>query len=140
MLKVTHACEDHGNAKFVAGVDDFLIADAPAWLDDRRDPGCSSHFDVVCKWEERIAGKHRTLGLVAGMLERNVAAADAVHLASADADGYAVLGNDDGVGFDMLDHIPGENEIIQKRWIWLRFGDNLELCWIQMMDVALLHD
>ena len=111
MLKVTHACEDHGNAKFVAGVDDFLIADAPAWLDDRRDPGCSSHFDVVCKWEERIAGKHRTLGLVAGMLERNVAAADAVHLASADADGHAVLGNDDGVGFDMLDDLPCKQQL-----------------------------
>ena len=35
MSKVPHAGEDHGNAVFVGGSDDFFVLDRTAGLDDR---------------------------------------------------------------------------------------------------------
>ena len=61
---MTYASEDHGDAELVAGVDDFLVADAAAWLNDRGDAGFGCHFDVVSEWEECIRSEHGAFGLV----------------------------------------------------------------------------
>ena len=40
MPEVAHAGEDHGNAMFVGGGDDFIIAHRTARLNDCRCAGC----------------------------------------------------------------------------------------------------
>jgi len=39
MSKMSHACEDHGQAIFVRCFDGFLVADGATWLDDGLDTG-----------------------------------------------------------------------------------------------------
>ena len=48
------AAECHCDAVLVAGVDDLLVADGAAGLDDGRHAGTACALDVVAEGEERI--------------------------------------------------------------------------------------
>ena len=48
------AAERHGDAVLVAGVNDLLVADGAAGLDDGRHAGAAGTLDVVAKGEERV--------------------------------------------------------------------------------------
>ena len=51
------AAECHGNAVLVAGVDDLLIADGAAGLDDGGHAGAAGALDVVTEGEESVRTK-----------------------------------------------------------------------------------
>ena len=68
-------------------------------------------IEPVPEWEEGVGRHHRTGDLEAfvGCLDGGDARAiDATHLTGTDADRAAIATIDDGVGLDVLDHLPGE--------------------------------
>jgi len=51
------AGEDHGQAVFVGGLDDLLVADRAAGLDDGPHPGLRRSVDPVPEGEEGVGGE-----------------------------------------------------------------------------------
>ena len=89
----------------VGGRDHFLVTHRPARLDHGPDARRGRGVDAIAEGEEGVRGhgatrygEARFLGLEASDLRRNHAA----HLAGAHADGAAVAGIHDGVGFHVL--------------------------------------
>ena len=114
MPEVAHAGEDHGDAAFVGGGDDFGVADGAAGLDDAGCAGVGQHVQAVAEREEGVAGGCGAGQAQAGVLRFDAGDAgrvQAAHLACADADGHAVLAEDDGVAFDVLGHLPGKEQV-----------------------------
>ena len=54
MPEVPHACEDHRDAVFVAGCDDFVVIFRAARLNGGFDSGLGSSVDTVAEREEGI--------------------------------------------------------------------------------------
>ena len=97
--------EHHGDAVLVADLDRFFVADAAAGLDDGRDAGLAGVFDGVAagEGEEGVGGEDGALRALAGVLEGVLRRPEAVWLAAADADGGAVLRENDRVRLDVLE-------------------------------------
>ena len=68
MTEMAHAGEGHGDAVFVGGGSDFLVAHAAARLDDRRSPGPGNDIYPVAEWEKSIRSDYRTLERQSGTL------------------------------------------------------------------------
>jgi len=47
--EMAYSREDHGHAELIGGVDDFLVVDRAARLDDRGGAGCGNGFKTVWK-------------------------------------------------------------------------------------------
>ena len=62
---------------------------------------------------------------LAALLDREADGVDAAHLAGADADGGAVLGDHDRVGADAAADGPGEEHVVPLRLGRLGLGDRL---------------
>ena len=58
VAEVAHAGEDHGDAVFVGGGDDFFVAHRAAGLDDGAYACRSGGVHPVAEGEEGVAGKH----------------------------------------------------------------------------------
>ena len=58
---MTHAGEYHGNAVFVGGIDDFLISNGSAWLNNALNAGLGSSINTVAEREEGIRGQSGAL-------------------------------------------------------------------------------
>ena len=139
---MTHAGEDHGHAGFVGGGNDFFVADRAARLDHAADAYLGGIVDTVAEREEGVGGHHRPFHLQPGMLGLdggNAGGVDAAHLAGAHAHGLAVLGVDDGVGFDELGHFPGEDQVVHLGFRRGALGDHFQLAFGDHADVAVLY-
>src|SRR5690554_4103376 len=127
---MAHAGEDHGNAMLVGGVDHFLVAHGTARLDHCGDTGSGGGIDAVAEREESIGGHHRTLHFqifIGGFDTGNLRAVNAAHLAGTDTDGAARPGVDDGVGFHVLGHFPGEQQVVQLFFGGLALGNHFHV-------------
>src|SRR5690606_16290186 len=60
--EVPHAREHHRDAGFVGGIDDVLVLDRAARLDDRRGAGFDGGEHAVGEGEEGVGRHYRTLG------------------------------------------------------------------------------
>jgi hypothetical protein len=56
VAEVAGAGKDHGQAMFVGGGDDFLVAHRTARLDDRFGTGRGQHVDAIAEREEGVRG------------------------------------------------------------------------------------
>ena len=112
MPKVAHAGEDHRQAGRIRRRDHVRVVDRASRLDHGLGPRLGRGDQRVRERDEGVGRRHRahrTALLFArgprgvGGLERGDArGVEPAHLARADADRGAVLGIDDGVGFDVL--------------------------------------
>ncbi|MDF2440895.1 MAG: hypothetical protein JWN98_1879, partial [Abditibacteriota bacterium] len=84
MLEVANAGKDHRQVFAVAERDGVSIAVGASGLDDGGDSSSSGRGRAVIKGEERIRGQHATTRVLAGLLDGQFYAVDAVHLAGAD--------------------------------------------------------
>ncbi len=139
MPKVADAGEDHGEAVLVAGVDRVLIAHGAAGLDDCPDAGAGGFVDIVPKREEGVGGQDGSGNAVACFSNREVDGIDAAHLPGADAHEHPVLGEHDGVTFDMFAHAPGKAQVVQLFVGWRALRDCAELIEVAGKLVARLH-
>ena len=57
MSKMSHACEDHGQAVFIRSFDRLLVTDGPTRLDDGLNSCFGDFFHVIREWEEGIGEK-----------------------------------------------------------------------------------
>ena len=110
MPEMPNPRHDEGDVVLVADGDGFVVLDGAAGLDDGGDARFGGGFGAVGEGEEGVAGESGTLGRVARLLDGESDGLDAVHLACADALEGAVFGDDDGVGLDVLDDAPREEE------------------------------
>ena len=113
--EMSHSGEQHGDTGLVGRCNNFVVADRAAGLDDSGYAGFSSGIDTVAEREEGITGHYRTHHVQAGVRSlgaRDTRGVHAAHLPGPDPHGRAVLGVDDGVGFDVLGHAPGEQQIL----------------------------
>src|SRR5699024_6646716 len=67
VMEQPQPAESHGDAVLVAGVDDLLVPDGPAGLDDGGDAAAAGPLDVVPKGEECVRPQ-AAAGDVAGVL------------------------------------------------------------------------
>src|SRR5690606_31050927 len=114
MPEVAVAGEHHGQAAFVGGGDDFVVAHAATRLDDAGCAGVGHNVETVTEGEEGVGSHgsalHRQAGVL-GLDGGDAGRVDTAHLAGAHADGHVVGNEDDGVGFDGRGDFPGEQQV-----------------------------
>src|SRR5690554_5057787 len=139
---MAHAGEDHGDAVLVGGVDDFLVTHGTAGLNHGGNTGFGGGINTIAEREERIRGHHRTLHFqvfVGGLDAGDLGAVNTAHLARANADGAAGFGIDDSVGFDVLGHFPGEQQVVEFLFGGLALGDHFHVFHSYHAQVTILH-
>ena len=125
--------EDHRDAGGVAGLDHLGVAFRAAGLDHRGGAGLDRQLGAVGEGEEGVGGDggagQQGVGLlaagVAALLDREADRVDAAHLAGADAERGAVLGDHDRVGADAADDGPGEEHVVPLLLARLGLGHHL---------------
>ena len=140
--EVAHPGKHHRHAMFIGGGDHLFIANGATRLDNSRNARLAGVVDTVPEGEESVRGHHRAPHRQAGVLGLdggNAGGVDAAHLSGADADGAAVGGIDDGVGFDELRHGPGEQQILYLLFGGLQFADHAQIIARNHAEVAILH-
>ena len=95
---------------------------------------------AVGEREECVRGQHRPLRLLARLRHGQAHALDAVHLARADADQLPVLGEHDGVGLDVLDHLPRKQQVVQLLRRRVTATRRRQPRWVRLGDVRRLHE
>ena len=116
--EVAGAGEVHRDAGRLGGRDDLVVADRAAGRDDGADAGVEQDLQPVGEREERVGGRDRAPRPARRpRAHREVAGVDPVDLAHADADGGAVVGEQDRVGLHRADRPPGEGEVGQRRLV-----------------------
>src|SRR4029078_8588503 len=111
VAEVPHAREHHGDAALVGRGDHFCVAHAATGLDDSRGAGVNHRIQAVAERKVGVRGHYRAGNREPGMLRldrRNPRAVNAAHLPRGHPDGGAVAAEHDGIGFDVLRHLPGE--------------------------------
>ena len=68
VMEQPDAAERHGNAVLVAGVNDLLVPDGAAGLDDGRHAGAAGALDVVAEGEERVRAQADARDMASGTL------------------------------------------------------------------------
>ena len=63
MMEKTDACESHGNAVFVAGGDDMVVAHGTTGLGNKLDTTLVGTLNIVAEGEEGIAAQGNTTKL-----------------------------------------------------------------------------
>src|SRR5580698_4964153 len=106
--EVAHAGEDHGEVEAVGGGDDVVVAHGAAGLNHGGGAGFGGFFDAVGEWEKGVGGDDAAGERRLRFHHGDFYGINAAHLAGSDAEGGAVFGEDDGVGFDVLRDFPGE--------------------------------
>ena len=97
MSKMSHACEDHGQAVFVRCFDRFLVTDRATRLDDGLDTCFGNFFHVIGKWEEVILSKYSTIKTVFSLVNGDADRSHTVGLTRANTKCHVVVGYDDSV-------------------------------------------
>src|SRR5437763_1972070 len=106
--EVPHSGEDHGQSEAVGSLDDFLIADRAAGLNNRRGTGFGNFLDSIRKGEEGVGGGHRAVKREHSLHRPDTAGIDTAHLAGANADALPIASVKDRVRLDVLADFPGE--------------------------------
>ncbi len=140
MAEVTNPGEDHGEAEFVGGVDYVLISYGTAGLDDGGGAGLGYGFKAVGEGEKGVGGGYAALEREDRFHGAEAGGVHAAHLARADAQGLAVAGVDDGVGFDVLGHAPGEEQAAQLLGGGRTPGDDFQLRFGDAGGVGVLEE
>ena len=125
MLEVAHAGEEHGHAVFVGGSDGFFVPDGAAGLDDGGNAGSGRGVNAVPEGEESVRGHYAALDGFSGFHDADLGGVNAAHLSGADAHEFGALGVNDGVRFDVLAALPGEEEGFHFLFGGLSLGDAL---------------
>jgi hypothetical protein len=100
------SCKDQSGVTLIDQIDGFLIADRPPGLDDRGDAGVEKEPRTIREREKGVTRRYRSRRTCARFFDGDSGSADAIHLSTADPDGGLVLGQDDGVAFDVFDRDP----------------------------------
>ena len=111
--KMPHAGEDHGDAMFVGGGDDFFVFDRAAGLDNRLGAAVGGFIEAVAEWIKSVGGDRGAFQVQTvsrGPQHGDLGRVDAAHLAGADAEHLVGRREHDGVGFYMAANPPGEIE------------------------------
>ena len=140
MLEVAHAGEEHGHAVFVGGSDGFFVPDGAAGLDDGGDAGSGRGVNAVSEGEEGVAGHDAALDGFSGFHDADLGGVNAAHLTGADADEFRALGVNDGVTFDVLAALPGEEQGFHFFFRGLALGDALQALGAEDGEVPFLDE
>src|SRR5579883_1678954 len=105
---MAHAGEDHSEAEPVGGGDYVGIAHRAAGLNEGGGAGLGGLLDAVRKRKERVGGDHTARERRLRFHHGDFDGIDAAHLAGADTDGGSILGENNGVGLDVLRDFPGK--------------------------------
>jgi len=106
--EMSHAGEYHGNTMLIGGLDDFLVPDAAARLDDGGYAGFGRRIDTVPEGKKGIRSQYCPFGWQQGFLDGYAGGIDPRHLAGTDADSLVAAGKYDGIGLDVLADPPSE--------------------------------
>ena len=106
-----HAGEGHGHIGSIGGIDNQLILDGTAGLNNSSNSCFGCGFNTITEGKEGIGGHYGAgdFKVLIGCLDTgNPGAVDAAHLAGSYANGLLVFDIDDGIGFYIFDNFPGE--------------------------------
>ena len=96
-------------------------------------------FKAVGEGEKGVGGGYTTLQRKDGLHGAEAGGVYAAHLAGADAEGLAVAGIDDGVGFDVLADAPGKEQAAQFFGGGRAPGDDFELGFGDAAGIGILQ-
>lgn len=129
---MTLASEDHDEAKPVGSLDDGVVANGTAGLNDGGDAVGGSGFDAIGEGEEGVRGAEGTVGFGAGVGGCVAHRVEAIGLSTSDTDGRSALRKDDGVGFDVFDGLPGKLEALHECLVALLLRHHSPLTFIHL--------
>src|SRR6187399_3274742 len=109
----------------VCSLYNFRILNGTTGLYDRSDSRPGRLIDSIPKWEKSIGCHHSPLGRWMGLLDTYLYRVHPAHLAGPHADRLAILRQDNGIGFDVLDNPPAELQVAPFRLGWLAVRNNL---------------
>ncbi len=143
MPEVSHARENHGQAVFVGGADDLVVAYRPTGLNDRGDAGLRGGVDPVAEREESVRG-HDGAGdvesLVGGFDRSDLRTVDAAHLAGTDTDGHPVPAEYDRIRLDEFDNRPCEQHVLDLARRRRTLCDDVEIGGADPAGIVVLHE
>ena len=96
-------------------------------MDDGGCAGLRDGFKAVGEGEKGVGGGDASIEREDGFHGAEAGGVDAAHLAGSDAEGLAIAGVDNGVGFHMLAYAPGEEQAAQFFGGGRTPGDDFEL-------------
>ena len=141
MPKMPKPRHHHRHVRCIAEVDGQRIVLRAAGLNDCRDAFLVGDFDAVGEREKRIGGHDRAIKVetkgfcfVDGLTER----IHARRLSAAHANELAFFDQSDGVGFEVLDALGGEEHFAHLLGRRDAFGDGLQVCFGLGFDVRVL--
>ena len=140
MLKRSYSGEDHRNICHISCFYNLGIADAASGLDDGGDAGIVRGEDAIGEGEEGITGEDGAFGCCACFLEGDIHGIYAAGLAGADADGYLIFYDNNGIALDVFTDIGAEDEVGDLLRFWGFFCDGFEMGFLNDAVVAGLDE
>ena len=101
MFKAPRSGEDHGNAVFVAGVDNFLVPDRATGLYHHLDSRILYGVNTIPKREERIGYQHAPLYLFTALTQGHMDRIHTTYLSRSESNRGIVFGVQNTVGFSV---------------------------------------
>ena len=115
--------EQHGDAASVGFVNDLLVANGAAGLNNGRSPCFGSLLKTVLEWEKCIRCENAIFRSLTRTSCGDFHGLNATGLARPDTDRRRSLNHDDGVGFDLLANANGEFHAVELVGRWLNLGN-----------------
>ena len=125
MKEVSLTGEVHGDAGRFRRGNNFFVTNGPARLHNGDDTRGKQHLEPVSEGEEGITGGDRASSPFAGAGHGKMAGVNTVDLAHSDADGGAVVGEQDAVGLDRPHSAPREFEVGARGEVCFFAGNQL---------------
>ena len=90
MPEMPVSCKDQGNTFFIGRLNDLLVANRSARLDDGNNSGIGKYIEPIAEREERIAGRYGSTRLLPRLLNSNTRRIHPVRLTAASALSFAI--------------------------------------------------
>src|SRR5262245_46396478 len=111
MPEVSQSRKDHSYPVLVSGLNSFSVPERTTGLNNCRNSGLSCRVDSVAKRKKSVGCQAGTFGLFTGFFDADSNGIHTAHLPCANPQRLPLTGDNDGIGFDVLDDAEGESEI-----------------------------
>ncbi len=124
MFEVASAGKDHCDPMLISSMNYLIVTDGTPGLNDGGDTAFRRFVDRVSKREKCIRRHRATFKWLVCFFHRKASGVNAAHLSSANAQGFPISRIYDGIGFNVLGHQPGKQQVIDFFGIGLSLGDH----------------
>jgi len=143
MLEMSRSREDHRQAVFVGGFDNFRVLDRTARLNNTRDAEFCRFVHVVAEREKCVGGENRIFERQFKSFRPHRCDSDrinAVHLSRADSESIRLIGENNRVRLDVFADFPREKHRSNFAFRRLSFGNDFQIARRNNQIIAVLNE